>query len=269
MIREEQNGLLYYSYELFAPFSPVANIVSTRLGGVSTGYLSSLNLSFSPTVGDDQEAVVENRSRLYTVIGTRPEQVAQAELVHGTHVETITEQTPRGTFVKLPKTDGLVSNVPGIALFIPVADCAALSFYDPKAHVIGMIHAGWKGAVAGVIAETIQKMQVLGSDPTSILVGVSPVLEKCCYQVMGDLVETVTKAFPSQAHRFFEPQGDDQHFLFDFLGMLRWQLQEGGILPEHIEDSGMCTACNVHEFYSYRAEGGRTGRFAGLIMMKG
>lgn len=269
MIRHTQppENLVYYGYELFQPFPQVPLIVSTRLGGVSQEHLHSLNLSFSEMVGDNADAVITNRSRFYSIVDVEAEQVAQAQLVHGAHVEIVTEQTPCGTYEKLSKTDGLVTNVSGKALFIPVADCAAIAFYDPKHQVIAMIHAGWRGTVAGIIPETVKTMQQLGSNPADIFVGISPILGKCCYQVRADLVAIFTQAFPSQARHFFEPQADDT-YLFDIAAVFRWQLRESGVLLDHIEESGMCTACHTDEFYSYRAERGKTGRFAALIMMR-
>lgn len=271
MIRRQHTqtpeNLIYYTFHQFEGLPKISNVISTRLGGISKDYLSSLNLSFSSMVGDQWENVIANRSRFYDILHIQPEQVAQAELVHGNRVAIVDEHTPRGTFEKLSATDGLVTNVPGIALFIPVADCAAISFYDPKAHVVAMIHSGWKGTVAGIIPETVKKMCQLGSNPVDVLVGISPVLEKCCYEVRADLVDAVTQAFPQQAASFFTQREDDIHYQFDFLGLLRWQLEAAGILSTHIETSGMCTACNVREFYSHRGEHGKTGRFTGLISM--
>lgn len=271
MIRHEHTqpseNLVYYTYELFESFPHIPLVVSTRLGGVSQGHLLSLNLSLSDGVGDDPNAVIINRTRFYEIVGVKPEQVGQAQLVHGSHVEIVSEQTPCGTYHKLPKTDGLVTNVPGRALFIPVADCAAIAFYDPKRQVIAMIHAGWRGTVQGIIPETVKTMKQLGSNPLDILVGISPILGKCCYQVREDLVAIFAKAFPSQVSHFFEPQADDT-YLFDIAAVFRWQLLESGVNPHHIEESGICTACRTDEFYSHRAEHGKTGRFAGLIVLR-
>ncbi|GHP00818.1 laccase domain protein YlmD [Reticulibacter mediterranei] len=271
MIRDENQGIVLYSYELFRPFPQVVNIVTTRIGGVSRDPLSSLNLSFSKMVDDEEQAVIINRSRLYNLINIKPEHVAQAELVHGSNVEIVSHTTPCGTFEKLSRTDGLITALPNTALLIPVADCAAISFFDPQAHIVAMIHAGWRGATRGIISETVEKMSTLGSHPSDILVGISPILKSCCYQVRQDMVDAVTRAFPTQAQAFFVLQADDIHYQFDFLAMLRWCLEESGILPHHMEDSGICTSCSTSEFYSYRAEqgpNGRTGRFAGLIVMR-
>src|SRR5258708_25646986 len=131
MIRHEQTqpqeNLVYYTYQLFESFPQVQCITSTRLGGVSEAYLHSLNLSFR--VGDDENAVLTNRTRSYHVINVVPEQVAQAQLVHGSHSEMFTAQSPIGIAYQFPETDGLMTHIPKKALFIPVADWAAMAFF--------------------------------------------------------------------------------------------------------------------------------------------
>lgn len=267
MLKHTCEDLLFFSYQIFQPFDSLTNVVSTRLGGVSQGYLHSLNLSFR--VGDDEEAVITNRSRFYNATDVEPTMVAQAQLVHGTHIEVVTDQTPCDTHLKLPETDGLVTNVLNKALFIPVADCAAVAFFDPKQRVIGLAHAGWRGTVKGVIGQIVTTMrQIFGSDPSDILVGISPSIGPCCYEVKEDLVEVFTNAFPHHAHHFFLRQSDGTIHL-DMWAFLCWQLVKSGILGEHIECSELCTACHTDWFYSHRAEHGRTGRFAGLIVLRG
>jgi hypothetical protein len=149
MLRHEHvqpdENLVYYTFPLFDAYPGLACLVSTRLGGVSTGYLRSLNLSFR--TGDTEEAVVENRRRLNSVLGAQTERVAQAQLVHGNHIERVTEQAPFDAFSPFPSTDGLVTNLQDRPLFIPVADCTAIAFFDPKQQVIGLVHAGWKGVI--------------------------------------------------------------------------------------------------------------------------
>src|SRR5260221_10041996 len=134
MIRHEHERLVYFTYHLFTPFDTISNVVSSRLGGVSEGHLRSLNISFR--VGDEEQAVLTNRSRFYHAVDVEPETVAQAQLVHGTHIAIVTDQSPLGLHHRFAETDGLVTNIPNRALFIPVADCAAVAFFDPKQRVI-------------------------------------------------------------------------------------------------------------------------------------
>jgi YfiH family protein len=188
-------------------------------------------------------------------------------LVHGNHIEMITPDSPAGSRYTFPETDGLVTSLKNRPLFIPVADCTAIAFFDPKQQVIGMVHAGWKGAVNCIPQRMVEIMQrTYGCDPTDILVGISPGIGPCCYQVREDLVEIFTGAFPEVASRFFVPQPDDTVHL-DMWTALRWQLEASGILPEHLHIAEICTACHTDEFYSHRAEHGKTGRFACLLAL--
>ncbi len=226
-LEQQPENLVYYTYPLFEPFSSqLICTTSTRLGGVSEGPLHSLNLS--TRVGDDEHRVNTNRLRLSRVMNIEPGRVAQAQLVHGHHIEVITEQSPKGFSYKFPTTDGLVTNVAHVPLFIPVADCAAVAFFDPQQRVIGMVHSGWK-------------------------------------EVREDFIRTLTEAFSTKAQDFLLPQVDDT-IHFDMWAALRWQLEVCGI--KHVEGPTICTACQVDEFYSHRAEHGRTGRFAGVIVLR-
>ncbi|MEO8973177.1 MAG: laccase domain-containing protein [Ktedonobacteraceae bacterium] len=136
MMRHEQaqspENLVCYTYNIFEPFSSqITCVTSTRLGGVSQGPLRSLNLSFR--VGDDEQNVIANRLNLYNAVHVDPERVAQAQLVHGNHIEVVDDQSPIGLYEKFASTDGLVTSAINRSLFIPVADCAAVAFFDPLA----------------------------------------------------------------------------------------------------------------------------------------
>lgn len=263
---QPEENLVYYTFEIFEPFSQLTCLTSTRLGGVSQGYLHSLNLSFR--VGDQEEAVLTNKERFYRLANLDAETVAQAQLVHGAHVEVIRNHTPRDARYKFPSTDGLVTNLVNRPLFIPVADCLTIAYFDPKRHVIGLAHVGWRGAVANIPQIMIEVMQTsYDTNPADLLVGISPGLGPCCYEVRDDLVAIFEETFPGQAHHFFLTQPDGRIHL-DMWATVCWQLQERGILPERIELAQICTACHTGEFYSHRAEQGKTGRFATVIVLQ-
>ena len=270
MLRHEhlqpEENLVYYTYKILEPFSQVTCLTSTRLGGVSQGYLHSLNFSFR--VGDKEEAVLTNKERFYRLADFDAETVAQAQLVHGAHVEVIRDYTPRDARYKFPSTDGLVTHLMNRPLFIPVAACLAIAFFDPKRHAIGLAHTGWKGAVARIPQNMVEVMQAnCGTAPSDLLVGISPGLGPCCYEVRDDLVAVFLETFSGEAQRFFLKQPGGQIHL-DMWTTVLWQLQEMGVRPEHIELANICTACHTDEFYSHRAEKGKTGRFANLIVLK-
>lgn len=252
---------VYYSYKLFELLPQMLSIASTRLGGVSEEPFHSLNLALS--VGDDRETVFKNRARLYKAVGVDPERVAVAQLIQGTRIAVATEQ--KQEFID---TDGLITNIRNRALLILIADCAPVTLYDPKYHVIGLAHGGWRGTVDRIVAKMVAMMgETFGSAPADILATVGPSIGPCCYEVRQDLIGQFYEAFPQHAQHFFMAREDDTIHL-DIWTALRFQLLESGILPEHIEESGICTACHLDEFYSNRAEKGLTGRFAGLVMLR-
>jgi len=269
MIRRDRGKLSLFSYNIFEPFDTMTSVVSTRLGGVSTGYCHSLNLSLS--AGDEEAAVLKNRTLLCEAMGIELPSVTIGQLVHGTAIALVTPSSRgRGATDRLssiPATDGLLTNIAGLPLLTLVADCAVLSFFDPKRHVVALAHSGWRGAVGRIGHKMIEKMnESFDCHPSDILVGVSPSIGPCCYEVREDVVKAFHEAFPGQAQRFFVPQPDGSLHL-DMWTAIKWQLLESGIQDEHIEMSGLCTACRTDLFYSHRAEKGKTGRFGALTVL--
>jgi len=269
MIRNDQNELVYFSYPLFKPCERMLSVVSSRRGGVSTKPFDSLNVALS--VGDDPVSVKTNRELLCKTIGVEADAMTVAQLVQGTHIEVVTSSS-RGLIAtekaqRFVDTDGLVTNVAEVPLFIFIADCAALSFFDPKRNVIGLGHAGWRGAVGGIARKMVEAMnRAFDCNPADVLVGISPSIGPCCYQVREDVIAAFQGAYPEQASTFFVQQPDGSIHL-DMWKALTFQLQSSGIQEAHIELASICTACHTDVFYSNRAEGGKTGRFTGMITL--
>jgi polyphenol oxidase len=269
MIRNEQNGLVYFSYHHFEPFERMLSIVSSRQVGVSAQPYDSLNLALS--VGDDPASVMTNRRLLCEAIGVEVDSMTVAQLVQGTHIEVVisSSQGLRAAerAQRFVDTDGLITNIPDVPLFIFIADCAALSFFDPVRKVIGIGHAGWRGTVGGIARKMIEAMNAaFDCHPADLLVGISPSIGPCCYQVRGDVVAAFHEVYPEQASTFFQQQ-DDGSIHLDMWKALTCQLRSSGIQEAHIELAGICTACRTDMFYSNRAEGGKTGRFTGMITL--
>ena len=270
MIQHEHEKLVFFSYHIFEPFEHLLSVVSSRLGGVSTGPYHALNLALS--VGDEQAAVVKNRTLLCEAIDVDITAVTVGELAHGTNIVVATPSSKgKGTadrFQSFPCTDGLITNRLDTPLLILVADCAVLSFFDPKRQVIALGHGGWRGTVGGIVRKVVEKMnEAFDCHPADIRVGMSPSIGPCCYQVREDVINAFHAAFPDQAQRFFVPQPDGSVHL-DMWTAIKWQLLDSGIQDEHIEVAGICTACHTDLFYSHRAEKGKTGRFGGLIVLR-
>ncbi len=242
----------------------VTHCFSLRGGGVSEHPYHWLNTGFH--VGDDRAAVAENRRRLAEAVGFPAQDVVAGQQVHGTVVAVVTAADKgRGACSDesaLPQTDGLVSAEPGLPLMAHSADCLLLFFYNPGAGHIGMAHAGWRGAVAGIGGAMVDALRHLGSLPADLHVALSPAIGPCCYRVGAEFPRQVPSHLRKQV--LVRREGE---LYFDLPGLQRLLLAEYGLRPENIIPSPYCTACHQDKFYSYRGAGGRTGRMAGVIML--
>ena len=187
---EVEGSTPYLEYPLFKETGIVKHCFSTRLGGVSTGYYSSLNLSF--TRGDDEEAVRENFRRIGNAIGVKCEDMVFTQQTHTTNVRIATNED-RGMGITRPRSysdvDGLVTNEKGLCLVTFFADCVPLYFVDPVKEVIGLSHSGWRGTVGKIGKKTVELMQKeFGSDPADILAAVGPSICQDCYEVSEDVI---------------------------------------------------------------------------------
>lgn len=258
------------SYAQFEAHRGVSNIVTTRDGGRSQGGYRSLNLAFH--VGDDPETVLENRRLLAQALAVAPESLTLAEQIHGSDViEVGAPQVGRGAVARddaLTGADALVTDVPDVPLVVLVADCVAVSLFDPQRRVIGLAHAGWRGTVARIAERTAEAMKRnFGCDPKRMVAGLSPAIGRDHYEVGEEVVTAVrTGCGREQVSEFIQEDMDGTCYL-DLWGLNVRQLVACGILPRNIDVSGLCTACHTERFFSHRHEGGKTGRFAALLML--
>ncbi len=260
MIRQSRNGVVFYQFESLAQHAPVMHAVFTRLGGKSSGDFGGLNVG--QELGDDPATVQENLHLIFQTLGLSPADVATARQVHGARVAVIGADE-RGT--TQPQTDSLISAEPGTCLVLRFADCLPLMLYDPVRQAIALIHAGWRGLVAGVVGNTVLRLQhAFACRPRDLVAGLGPTIGPCCYQVGPELILEVRRVL-DEAGQFLLPQSSGT-LHFDLPGAVRWELRQAGV--QQIEDSGMCTACNTDEFFSHRAEQGRTGRFAAVLALR-
>ena len=256
MIRECVDGIVLYRFEGLNGADGLIHAVLTRIGGVSEGFYATLNLGHS--VGDDLAAVEENHRRALGALGLEPGKAVSPYQVHGARVGVV-GRAHLGTV--RPATDALVTAVTAVPLLMRFGDCAPVLFFDPVRRVVGMAHAGWRGLVAGTIGATVRTMtERLGCDPAGLWAGIGPTIGPCCYAVGPDVATVVEAACPPGAGVVRDVDG--QTYL-DLPAAVQAQLRAAGV--EQIEDAGLCTACRVDEFFSHRAEHGRTGRF-GLVM---
>ncbi len=256
MLRRTYGDAVYYQFEALAARG-VPHGVFTRLGGYSGAPYASLNVGH--TVGDDDEAVEANHRLIYGALAVEPQRVVTAHQVHGHHVAAVSGQDG-GRVV--PATDGLVSAEPGTMLMMRFADCLPVLLYDVRRRLAGLAHAGWRGTMEDVAGHTVRAMQAaFGCDPADLVAGLGPGIGPCCYQVGEEVIQAAAAAFPASAG--LVRQQDDGTYHFDLAGANLWQLRRAGVAQ--CEVAPFCTACDVAEFYSHRAEAGRTGRFAALL----
>lgn len=233
---------------------------STRAGGVSGGAYGDASgtggLNLGRSTADDAASVDENRRRFAAAFGLTADDAAIAGQVHGTTVQTATGPGLYGA------TDGLVTRTPGLLLCITAADCAAVLLADVDARVVGACHAGWRGAVGGIVEETLRQMAVLGADPARVVAAIGPCISQDAFEVGPEV------AAHFGAARVRPGAGDRVHA--DLTGEIADRLAAAGVSQDRIDTTGACTASDPGgRFFSHRASGGTTGRMMGAIALVG
>ncbi|MBS3886267.1 MAG: peptidoglycan editing factor PgeF [Dethiobacter sp.] len=266
MVKEEIRTAGEISYLTFENLhsSEVLHAFTLRRGGVSVAPYNTLNLGGH--VGDEPAAVKKNRQLLAEALGYQGHHVVSGQQTHGIKIEQVVAgnrlSASGGAEIVLPDTDGLICLEPDVVLLAYAADCTILFFFDPQRRCIGLAHAGWRGAVAGMAPAMVEAMARLGCLRQNIRVALSPSIGPCCYQV-GD---NVAREVASHLARDVLLQGKDGFYL-DLPGYHLRLLQEAGIMAKNIISSRYCTSCHQQHFFSYRFDGGRTGRMAGIISL--
>jgi hypothetical protein len=215
----------------------------SRSGGVSAGPYKSLNCGTGTT--DDPARIAENRKRAAEALGARSDRLIGLTQIHSARVVRVEAPFPGPP----PQADGLVSDRPGLMLSVLTADCAPVLFADPHANVIGAAHAGWRGAMNGVLEATVEAMCDIGAEPGRIVAAVGPCLSGASFEVGPDLVEAVLAVSPF-AEPLFSPGEGDRHF-FDFKRYVAFRLARAG-LPA-IDLLADDTLAESERLFSYRA----------------
>jgi len=228
---------------LLAAIPGLRHAFFTREGGVSGGVYAGLNGGLGSN--DDPAHVRENRARMAARLGVVPENLINAHQTHSPNAIVATGPW-RGT--ARPKADAIVTASEGLAIGVTTADCGPVLFVDPGARVIGAAHAGWKGALTGILESTIDAMARLGADRSRMLVAIGPMIRQQSYEVGGEFVERFLDANADYAS-FFLPAERNGHAMFDLAGFIRLRLEHAGVLM--IDDLGVDTYSD-ERFYSYR-----------------
>ena len=264
---KENKGVVWLSYPAFEKFPDIVQAFSTRLGGVSQGIYSSMNLSF--TRGDDDAAVHENYRRFAAAVGFEAEDIVTSDQTHTANVRVITEEDRGNGITKSRQytdVDGMITNVPGLVLATFYADCVPLYFVDPVHHAIGLSHSGWRGTVAKIGAVTVERMrEEYGTDPGDIYSAIGPSICQDCYEVSEDVIQEFRNAFGRKDWDVLFYRKENGKYQLNLWEANRIIMQEAGIREEHISMPGICTCCNPEFLFSHRASHGKRGNLGAFL----
>ncbi len=238
---------------------------TTRLGGVSTGTLASLNIGQSR--GDKPENVAQNYRILGKAIGFDPMKLVLTKQIHSDIVRVVDRREWGLHLVAgaAKECDALVTNDPGTALAIFTADCTPILLWDPVTGAVGAAHAGWRGTAADIAGKTLGAMQsAFGCDPKDIRAAIGPNLGQCCFETDADVPDAILAAFGEEAKAFIRPAGNKFYVNLKEINAL--SLRRAGV--QHIEISTACTKCDPEKFWSHRVHGPTRGAQGAIIVCK-
>lgn len=222
--------------------TPLRHGFFTRRGGVSHGIYAGLNIGLGSD--DDRDAVTENRRRVADWFGSKPDLLVSPHQVHSAEAVIVA-----GPFEgERPKADAVVTDRPGVVVAIATADCGPILYADPEAGVVGAAHAGWKGALTGVLEDTIEKMESLGARRERIAAVLGPSISAANYEVGPEFVARF-EAADADNGRYFAPSGKPGHALFDLNAYTVDRLRRAGVTADAL---GICTYADEEQLFSYR-----------------
>jgi polyphenol oxidase len=216
----------------------------TREGGVSEGLYASLNGGVGSR--DKPENVAENRARMAAELGVARDRLVTAYQIHSAEVVVAERAWTPDT---RPRADAIVTQIPNLAVGVSTADCGPVLFADPRARVVGAAHAGWRGALTGILEATLVAMEGLGAKRRHIAAALGPMIRRPNYEVGSEFVARFTAADPNN-RRFFAATERPDHAMFDLPGYIRARLTDAGL--EQMEDLAACTYAEPARFFSYR-----------------
>ena len=241
----------------------VPHCFTTRFGGVSEGYLSSLNLGIHR--GDKQENVVKNYEILGDALGFSIENLVFTRQTHTNIVRVVgAANRGEGLFREVePECDALVTNTPGVTLAAFTADCTPILLQDPVTGAVGAVHAGWRGTVADITGNAVRAMaEQFGAKPENIRAAIGPNIGVCCFETHADVPDAVRAVLGAEAEGFIVPAGEK--FRVDLKGVNAALLGRAGV--RHIEISDACTMCQPNRFWSHRVTRGDRGSQGAIIV---
>ena len=267
IIQQSSGGVVYHVSEAILAAGGVVHGFASRLGGVSRGEFSSLNLGIKRD--DSRENVRENYARFCAAIGADADSLVMTHQVHSNDVRTASRSDILPDLLDpIPyETDGLVTDEPGLCLVIYYADCIPVLLYDPKKRAIGAVHSGWRGTATGIVPRAIEKMgRLYGTDPADVLAAIGPGIGPCCFETHDDVPSAMIRRWGPAVEPFC-PRNEIGKYNVDLKGIIRWEMERTGVLPDHIETLDLCTGCRPDLYWSHRKLGDRRGNHGAMIQL--
>jgi YfiH family protein len=253
----QHDSIRYFQFDTLG----LRHAIFTRQGGLSPAPWDSLNVG--GTVGDEPMRVRANRNLSLTALGCAPDSVFDVWQVHSAAV--VCANAPRRDGESPQQADIMLTDNPNLTLYMRFADCVPILLHDPRQGVIGIAHAGWLGTLRDAAASAITAMKKrYGSEPEDILAGIGPSIGPDHYEIGSDVILQVREKFGNRSDELLESHNGKIHF--DLWKTNKLLLEQAGV--RQIEIAEICTACHTHDWFSHRAEKGKTGRFGALISLK-
>ena len=256
----------YLTYNSFSEINFINHAFSTRLGGVSEGEFTSMNMAFNR--GDNPESVTENYKRICKSAGFDFDSLTASAQDHNTFVRAVTSENKGVGIYKsrdLQSVDALVTNEKGVTLVTYYADCTPLFFVDTRQKAIGLAHAGWRGTVGRIGEKVVNKMtEFYGTNPADIVAAIGPAISVCCYEVDKPCADNFYALKDLDSSHFVFPK-DNGKYMIDLLETNRQILVAAGVKNENITVSDVCTNCNSELLWSHRATNGKRGTMSAFM----
>lgn len=268
---KENNGIPYLTFPKLDETGMVLQAFSTRIGGVSTGYLGELNFSYGQ--GDDPANVRENLRRFVTAIGGDPKRIVMSQQTHTTNVRVVTEADAGKGYDRerdYTDVDGLITNVPELVLVTSYADCVPLYFVDPVHRAIGLSHSGWRGTVAHMGKATLDAMHsAYGTRSQDVYAAIGPSICQDCYEVSEDVIACFREAFPAEWHARLFYRKENGKYQLNLWKANEAVLTLAGVTGAHLQVTDICTCCNADRLHSHRASRGKRGALSAFLAIRG
>lgn len=260
--------LKYIEFESLNKYGDrLVHLMSTRIGGVSTGECAALNLGFNRN--DSRENVYENYSRLCESAGIDRQSLVVSNQVHGKCIRAVDKNDMGKGFTKkndIKDADGLMTTAAGITLVTHHADCVPVYLYEPGIHAAALLHSGWRGTLKSIVSGAVDRLSELpGFRADRLLAVIGPSIRSCCFEVEKDVYSLFREKY-REAGLYAQLGGGK--WSIDLQGIIKADLIKHGLDEKNIHDCEICTKCNRDLFFSYRGDAGRTGSLAAFLQLK-